>query len=113
MEKLLPRFYKLLKFSQERQSQFLSPKFLSPIFNPKKARNENLQKHILSNCDSSLDLSGNLPSYTLVTPAKAPSGGINGDQNDGIIGKPLSVTVKLEPKNDQSSKKDANTENKM
>ena len=54
-----------------------------------------------------------LPSYTLVTPAKAPSGGRNGDQNDGIVGKPLSVTVKLEPKNDQSSKKDANTENKM
>jgi len=71
---------------------------LSPIFKPKKARNENLQKHILSNCDSSLDLSGNLPSYTLVTPAKAPSGGRNGDQNDGIVGKPLSVTVKLEPK---------------
>ena len=91
----------------------MSPKFLSPILKPKKARNENLQKHILSNCDSSLDLSGNLPSYTLVTPAKAPSGGRNGDQNDGIVGKPLSVTVKLEPKNDQSSKKDANTENKM
>ena len=60
-----------------------------------------------------MDLSGNLPSYTLVTPTKAPSGGRNGDQNDGIVGKPLSVTVKLEPKNDQSSKKDANTENKM
>ena len=87
----------------------MSPKFLSSIFKPKKARNENLQKHILSNCDSSLDL----PSYTLVTPTKAPTGGRNGDQNDGIVGKTLSVAVKLEPKNDQSSKKDANTENKM
>ena len=86
---------------------------MSSIFKPKKARNENLQKHILSNCDSSLDLSGNLPSYTLVTPTKAPTGGRNGDQNDGIVGKTLSVAVKLEPKTDQSSKKDANTENKM
>ena len=60
-----------------------------------------------------MDLSGNLPSYTLVTPTKAPTGGRNGDQNDGIIGKSVSVAVKLEPKNDQSSKKDANTENKM
>ena len=84
-------------------------------FKTEKARNENLQKHILSNCDSSLDLSGNLPSYTLVTPMKAPTGGRNGnDQNDsGIVGKSVSVAVKLEPKNDQSSKKDANTENKM
>ena len=84
-------------------------------FKTEKARNENLQKHILSNCDSSLDLSGNLPSYTLVTPTKAPTGGRNGnDQNDGgIVGKSVSVAVKLEPKNDQSSKKDANTENKM
>ena len=60
-----------------------------------------------------MDLSGNLPSYTLVTPTKAPTGGRNGDQNDGIVGKSVSVAVKLEPKNDQSSKKDANTENKM
>ena len=72
-----------------------------------KARNENLQKHILSNCDSSLDLSGN--HYTLVTPTTAPTGG----GTDGTNGKSINVAVKLEPKNDQSSKKDANTENKM
>jgi len=77
------------------------------------ARNENLQKHILSNCDSSLELSGNQPSYTLVTPKTPPSGGKNGDQNDGIVGITYNVAVKLEPKNDQSSNKDANTENKM
>jgi len=91
----------------------MSPKIFVTDFKTEKARNENLQKHILSNCDSSLDLSGNLPSYTLVTPTKAPTGGRNGDQNDGIVGKTLSVAVKLEPKTDQSSKKDANTENKM
>ena len=76
-------------------------------FKTKKARNENLQKHILSNCDSSLDLAGN--HYTLVTPTTAPTGG----GADGTSVKAVNVAVKLEPKNDQSSKKDANTENKM
>ena len=62
-----------------------------------------------------MDLSGNLPSYTLITPTKAPTGGRNGNapNDSGIVGKSVSVAVKLEPKNDQSSKKDANTENKM
>ena len=54
---------KFRKFPQERQPKFWLPNLLSSILKPKKARNENLQKHILSNCDSSLDLSGNLPSW--------------------------------------------------
>ena len=54
-----------------------------------------------------MDLSGN--HYTLVTPTTAPTGG----GADGTSVKAVNVAVKLEPKNDQSSKKDANTENKM